>query len=291
MAGVECDSFMVESENRDEWIAGDETREMKYRRIESTYVDCDNVDSALEALMWEVEMGKEKLKKERKEVVELSQEVEKLRKRMPPKNPDLCDEDEDEDEDRPLCSFEIYEERTKQHCDFEKRVKAMKITWSNTVEDVLEMIKPTKEEYPLLEIYDVRNIVKVRLEILRELEELRIKNRYMQLILEKIATVGDILRMNYYGFKDALNKKPNFDVEEFKGIFESARHYLMKAVYDVMADTVQGKNLEDEPVTEDMKKSISSSIEENDEPDQLNEYEAPVRQYYNGLGFELPREN
>ncbi|KAK1291495.1 hypothetical protein QJS10_CPB17g02412 [Acorus calamus] len=250
---------MLESENWDGASAGCNENGLKHWQTETSYVVSGHKKSIGAASRSDWKMENEKLKVELKYLEIKKKHLLKQKNKLE----SILSSSIRSGVRRKLLELEPYLlERTKQHCDFEKRVKAMKITWSNTVEDVLEMIKPTKEEYPLLEIYDVRNIVK-----------------------------GDILRMNYYGFKDAFNNKPNFDDEELKGIFESARHYLMKAVYDVMADMMQGKNPEEEPVTEDMKKSILSSIEENDESDQLNEYEAPTRQYYTGLGFELPREN
>ncbi|KAK1293885.1 hypothetical protein QJS10_CPA16g00203 [Acorus calamus] len=202
MSVVECDSFMAESENRDEWITGDEMRELKYRRIESTYVDCDNVDSTLEALTREVEMGREELEKERKEVEELSQEVENLRKRLP-EIPYFSDDDEED----PLPSFEIYEERTKQHRAFEKLLRdTPDIKYYSTFDDVKKMIKISEDQYPLLNASDRYHLITMRLYMLDLLEQERIMMEYRNEIYKKIVELDDLSKMKYGDFKYANSR-------------------------------------------------------------------------------------
>ncbi|KAK1293888.1 hypothetical protein QJS10_CPA16g00206 [Acorus calamus] len=249
---------MLELENRDEVSAGCNENWLKHKLTETTGVVSGHKKSVGAASRSDWEMENEKLKVELKYL--------RLKKKHLLKQKDKLED---------IVSSSIYlmslgikpipklephllGERTKQLCDFEERVEDLKITWSNTLDGVLEMIKPIKEEYPLLESNDIRDIVRMHLVRLRHLEEVRIKDRYLQLMLENIATVGDISRMNYDDFKDAvINNKPNFSDEDFESLFESVREYVMERIYFVMADKVQGKNLEEEPITEDMKKTLS----------------------------------
>ncbi|KAK1292494.1 hypothetical protein QJS10_CPB17g02402 [Acorus calamus] len=245
MVGVECDSVMVESENRDQWIAGDEGRELKHRRLESTDVDCDNVVPTVEDLMWEVEMNKVKLEEEREVVEELSQEVDKLREIMR-EDPFYHDE-----YDRPLRSFEIYKEMTKQYRAFEKRLRDLKIRFSETLIDVRKKTYPYEHQYPLLKDFDKNFIIKVRLEKLELIEAARIVREYRKEIFKKIVRMNDFIKLKFEDFK-YLNPSlgSSFDDSRLEALFKNARlmiapHVMLAEGHVMLAEGQTGEELKD----------------------------------------------
>ncbi|KAK1292522.1 hypothetical protein QJS10_CPB17g02398 [Acorus calamus] len=297
MLGVEGYSVIVELENR-EAIAGCDENGLKQRQTETSGVFSGHKKSIGAASRSDWEMENDMLKLELEYLSKKKMHLLKLKERLE----DVTGSSHTRSSHSELswAPIEIpkqepysMEERRQQYYDFKKRLKDLKITWSNTVDDVLQMIKeiikPTAEEYPLLEKFDAIYMTTVILKNLRIMEKLRRKKRYQQLILEKIATAGDIFCIKYNDFKDAFIDEPNFDDEGSKGIFKSAHHYLMEAISKVVADTVQVKKL-GQPVTEDMKKRIWSSVEKDYEVDlRHNQYDVPMRGDFMRLGFEVPK--
>ncbi|KAK1269841.1 hypothetical protein QJS04_geneDACA006423 [Acorus gramineus] len=226
---------MVESENRDQWIAGDEGRGLKHRRLESTDVDCDNV---VEDLMWEVEMSKVKLEEEREVVEVLSQEVDKLKEIMS-RDPFYHDED-----GRPLRSFEIYKEMTKQHHTFEKLLRDLKIPFYETLNDVRKIIYPYEHQYPLLKDFDKNYLIKVRLQKLELIEEARIVREYRKEIFKKIVEMNDFIKLEYKDFT-YLNPSigSSFDNSRLETLFKRARLYIYPHV--MLAEGQTGEELKD----------------------------------------------